>query len=77
VAAGLAIAALGVTIMLRPATAKAQTAADSTSVRQENLSAQSTAEHHYASPADRASDALLIVRVMARSPTRDWPTIIH
>jgi hyperosmotically inducible periplasmic protein len=65
VAAGLAIVALGVTIMLRPATAKAQTAADSTSVRQENLSAQSTTEHHYASPADRASDALLIVRVMA------------
>src|SRR6202795_636227 len=65
VAAGLAIAALGVTIMLRPATAQAQTAADSTSVRQENLSAQSVAEHHYASPADRARDALLIVRVMA------------
>ena len=64
-AAGLAVAALSVAIMAPAATARAQTSVSTESVRHENLSAQSSAEHHYASPADRAEDALLIVKVKA------------
>ena len=63
-AAGLAVAALSLTIMAQPSTARAQTRVDSESVHQE-LSAQSTATHHYSSPADEAQDALLIVKVKA------------
>lgn len=63
-AAGLAVAALSLTIMALPLTARAQTRVDSESVHQE-LSAQSTATHHYSSPADEAQDALLIVKVKA------------
>lgn len=60
---GIAVGAIGGTIMTQPATARAQTRVTSESVRQENLSAESSAIHHYASPADRAQDALLIVKV--------------
>ena len=63
-AAGLAVAALSLTIMAQSSTARAQTRVDSESVHQE-LSAQSTATHHYSSPADEAQDALLIVKVKA------------
>jgi len=63
-AAGLAVAALSLTIMAQPSTARAQTRVDSESVHQE-LSAKSTATHHYSSPADEAQDALLIVKVKA------------
>ena len=62
---GLAVAALSAAIMAPAATARAQTSVSTESVRHENLSAQSSAEHHYASPADRAEDALLIVKVKA------------
>jgi osmotically-inducible protein OsmY len=44
---------------------RAQTSVSSQSERQENLSAQSVERHHYASPAERAQDALLIVKVKA------------
>jgi len=61
-AAGLAVAALSLTIMAQPSTARAQSGVESETV-QENLSAESIATHHYASPAERAQDALLIVEV--------------
>lgn len=48
-----------------PAAARAQERTESESVRQQDLSAQSSAKHHYASPAQRAQDALLIVEVKA------------
>jgi|GEM_PF-295285 len=62
-AAGLAVAALSLTIMAQPSTARAQSGVESETVHQENLSAESIATHHYASPAERAQDALLIVEV--------------
>ena len=64
-AAGLAVAALGLTIMAmaQPSTARGQSGFESEPVRQENLSAENTATHHYASPAERAQDALLIAEV--------------
>jgi hypothetical protein len=62
-AAGLAVAALSLMIMAPPATARAQTRVESETLHQENLSAESIATHHYASPAERAQDALLIVGV--------------
>jgi osmotically-inducible protein OsmY len=43
--------------------AKAQTESSSDTVKQQELSAHSYEEHHYASPAERAEDALLIVKV--------------
>jgi len=65
-AGALAAAVLsGAFALTLPAAAKAQERTDSESVRQENLSAQSSAKHHYASPAERAEDALLIVKVKA------------
>lgn len=48
-----------------PAAARAQERTNSETVRQQDLSAQSSAKHHYASPAQRAQDALLIVEVKA------------
>jgi len=66
VAAGmLSITVLSVTTMTWPVTAGAQTRVTTESVRQENLSAESSSTHHYASPAERAEDALLIVKVKA------------
>jgi osmotically-inducible protein OsmY len=62
-AASLAVAALSLTIMAQPSTARAKSGVDNETVGQENLSAESTAKHHYASPAERAQDALLIVEV--------------
>jgi hypothetical protein len=62
-AVAFAVAALSLTIMAQPSTARAQSGVDNETVRQENLSAESTATHHYASPAERAQDALLIVEV--------------
>jgi hypothetical protein len=64
-AVAFAVAALSLTIMAQPSTARAQSGVDNETVRQENLSAESTATHHYASPAERAQDALLIVEVKA------------
>jgi osmotically-inducible protein OsmY len=49
--------------MTRPASA--QTSVNSESVHQNNLTAQSVEHHHYASPAERADDALLVVKVKA------------
>lgn len=60
----LAAAAVSATLTL-PAASIAQERTDSEAVHQEDLSAQSAAKHHYASPADRAEDALLIVKVKA------------
>jgi hypothetical protein len=57
----LAAAAVSATLTL-PAASIAQERTDSEAVHQEDLSAQSAAKHHYASPADRAEDALLIGR---------------
>jgi hyperosmotically inducible protein len=62
-AVAFAVAALSLTIMAQPSTARAQSGVGSETVRQEDLSAESTATHHYASPAERAQDALLIVEV--------------
>lgn len=44
---------------------KAQTLSSTDTVKQQELSAHSYEEHHYASPAERAEDALLIVKVKA------------
>lgn len=40
-----------------------QTNVNSESLHQDNLTAQSVEHHHYASPAERAQDALLIAKV--------------
>src|SRR5215470_8130834 len=48
-----------------PAASAAQVRTDSEAVHQEELSAQSAAKHHYNSPAERAEDDLLIVKVKA------------
>jgi osmotically-inducible protein OsmY len=61
VAAGLAAAVLGFAMLTH--TVKAQTNVNSESLHQGNLTAQSVEHHHYASPAERAQDALLIVKV--------------
>src|SRR5690242_3332954 len=53
----LIITALGVMIM--PLVAGAQNVTSTERLHQENLSAQSVAKHHYASPAQRADDDLL------------------
>lgn len=45
--------------------ANAQTHNSSESVTEQELSAHSYQQHHYASPAERAEDALLIVKVKA------------
>ncbi len=62
-AAGLAVGVLGFATMTRPASG--QTSVNSESVHQNNLTAQSVEHHHYASPAERADDALLVVKVKA------------
>ncbi len=62
-AAGLTIGALSV-VLMAPGI-RAQISTSSESERQENLSAQSVERHHYASPAERAQDALLIVKIKA------------
>jgi hyperosmotically inducible protein len=64
-AAFAAAALAGAIVLALPAAAKAQQRNSNESVREENLSAQSAAKHHYASPAERAQDALLIVKVKA------------
>jgi osmotically-inducible protein OsmY len=65
--AGLFAAAVfsGAFALTLPAAATAQERTESETVRQQDLSAQSSAKHHYASPAERAQDALLIVKVKA------------
>ena len=55
----------GALAMAGASSATAQTANRSDNVKQQELSAHSYEEHHYASPADRAEDALLIVKVKA------------
>jgi hyperosmotically inducible protein len=60
-----AAALSGAIALALPAAARAQERIESESVHQQDLSAQSSAEHHYASPAQRAQDALLIVEVKA------------
>jgi hyperosmotically inducible protein len=62
-AAVLTIGALSVAIVA--SRTRAQTSVSSESERHENLSAQSVQNHHYTSPAERAEDALLIVKVKA------------
>lgn len=57
--AGVALA------FMTAAAAWAQDAVTSESVHQQDLSAQSAAKHHYNSPAERAEDDLLIVKVKA------------
>ena len=47
------------------ATSWAQDTTTSESVHEQDLSAQSAAKHHYNSPAERADDDLLIVKVKA------------
>jgi osmotically-inducible protein OsmY len=61
VAAGLAAAVISLAILAH--TVKAQTNVNSESLHQDNLTAHSVEHHHYASPAERAQDALLIVKV--------------
>lgn len=52
-------------ILAGAAPTKAQTASSSEAVTEQQLSAHSYEQHHYASPAQRAEDALLIVKVKA------------
>jgi hyperosmotically inducible periplasmic protein len=47
------------------ATGWAQNTVSNESVHEQDLSAQSAAKHHYSSPAERAEDDLLIVKVKA------------
>ncbi len=62
----LAVAVCGCALVLAGTpSAKAQTESSSDTVKQQELSAHSYEEHHYASPAERAEDALLIVKVKA------------
>jgi osmotically-inducible protein OsmY len=62
----LAVTLCGCALALAGApSARAQTQTSSESVNQQELSAHSYQEHHYASPAERAEDALLIVKVKA------------
>jgi len=57
---------LGVAIVLAMATAGfAQQRINNESLREQELSAQSASGHHYNSPAERAEDDLLIVKVKA------------
>jgi osmotically-inducible protein OsmY len=65
--AGL-VSALGVTsiiLLAPPLCALAQNRVTSETLHEQNLSAQSEAKHHYNSPAERAEDDLLIVKVKA------------
>jgi len=71
----VALAIAGLTVARMGPSAGAQTNTTSESVRQENLSAQDVERHHYSSPAERAQDALLIVKVKAA--IADWPTTIR
>ncbi|SRR5579885_1885209 len=60
------MAALAAAMLMALAqTAPAQNRVTSQSVREQELSAHSAANHHYNSPAERAEDALLIVKVKA------------
>jgi len=61
VMAGFVAAVLSFAMLAR--TVEAQTNVNSESLHQDNLTAQSVEHHHYASPAERAHDALLIVKV--------------
>jgi osmotically-inducible protein OsmY len=58
----LVAAALGTMALSMPLAAGAQNVTSTESLHEENLSAQSVAKHHYASPAQRADDDLLIVK---------------
>ncbi len=62
---GIALLALALlfTVMFSSAAAFAQNRVTNETVREQNLSAHSSAEHHYNSPAERAEDDLLIVKV--------------
>ena len=60
----LAAAICGLALTCAPS-ADAQTCTSSERVNEQELSAHSYQEHYYASPAQRAQDALLIVKVKA------------
>lgn len=60
------IIALSFTVVLAAASAGwAQNRVTEETAREQDLSAQSAAKHHYSSPAERAQDDLLIVKVKA------------
>lgn len=61
----LALTICGGSLLLGAGSAYSQTVNSDETVKQQELSAHSYQEHHYASPADRAEDALLIVKVKA------------
>jgi osmotically-inducible protein OsmY len=62
----LAVLALGFgSGFLLPSTGWAQERINNETVHEQDLSAQSAARHHYNSPAERAEDDLLIVKVKA------------
>lgn len=52
-------------VLLAAPPACTQTGVSNETVREQNLSAQSAATHHYNSPAERAEDDLLIVKAKA------------
>jgi hyperosmotically inducible periplasmic protein len=58
-------AAVGAMALSMPLAAYAEHVTTTETVHQENLAAQSAAEHHYTSPAQRAEDDLLIVKTKA------------
>jgi hyperosmotically inducible periplasmic protein len=58
-------AALGAIALSMPLAAGAQNVTTTESLHEQDLSAQSAAKHHYASPAERAEDDLLIVKTKA------------
>ncbi len=65
-AAAFFAAALTLLLLLLAApSARTQTSVTNETVHEQNLSAQSAATHHYNSPAERAEDDLLIVKVKA------------
>jgi osmotically-inducible protein OsmY len=65
VSASAAVALSFAMTLAVPATGRAQNSVSSETVHEQDLSAQSAARHHYSSPAERAEDDLLIVKVKA------------
>ncbi len=59
------VAAFSLPLLVSAGPAWSQSRITNETVREQNLSAQSAAAHHYNSPAERAEDDLLIVKVKA------------
>lgn len=62
---GLAAAVTFAIVLMASGVGWSQTRTNNETLREQDLSAQSSAMHHYNSPAERAEDDLLIVKVKA------------